>query len=126
MHARAGLDQHRAGRGQHHLGVGRAEADAERVEHRFDVGDDLVLLLAVARQQLLVVVDEVGADAQLVVAPDLGDVVDAVPADRVDEELRALQQLLDQQLLVGAVQGVGTAEVRGEGGLDRGRVVRRC
>ena len=89
----------------------------------FDVGDDLVLLLAVARQQLLVVVDEVGADAQLVVAPDLGDVVDAVPADRVDEELGALQQLLDQQLLVGAVQRVGPAEDRGEGGLDRGAVL---
>ena len=49
--------------------------------------------------------------------------MDAVPADRVDEELGALQQLLHQQLLVGAVQGVGPAEVGGEGGLDRGRVV---
>ncbi len=119
MQARAGLDQHRAVGRQHHLGVGRAVLDPERVEHVLHVRHDEVLLRAAVGEQLLEVVSEVALDADLRVAPDLGDVMDAVPRDRVAEQLRAAQQLLHEQLLVRALERVGAAEHVGEGRADR-------
>lgn len=115
LRAGGALDQHRPARGQHHLGVAGAVADPERVERPLDVRDDDVLLGPASRQQVLVVRHPAGAGhLQPRVAPHLGDVVDPVPADRVDEVLPPAKELLHEQRVVAALQLVGAVELGGE------------
>ena len=134
---RSGLDENRAvAIHPDHFRVRRAIPDLEGVEHAAGVFEERLLALAFIREELdRVVEDARGATGGwTVVAPERSDAVMSGMADRVDDVLRTVDELLHEDGLVPSAKDVrprGDRRVRAaELGLGLGRRrpnrTRRC
>lgn len=110
MHAGGGFDQPRAMRGEEDLAVGAAPAHAERGEALLHLISEHARSVRVQVLVQRVVLPKAFARGVLLLAPQLGEVVQAVLADEVHRLLGALHELLHDDVLVRESEYIGSRQ----------------